>query len=281
MRNIDAGAGTLDLCNARRLSSDDESETMDKCVAVTLTDDTELVDGTGETITVENLANGDAATVYGPFKRRAIVARVLEVGERREFSELEGIVQSLPNEAGEFEVLVDELENDDQEVEEGSIVLVTLAEGAKLFNEDDDDEQLVEPAVLAIGDEIEARGVFSEDEEGNLNFKAFIVHIEDADEVDDDTPDVDEELVEIVGLLDAVDLLERTLVVVDDDGTSFCVRIDEHTDFFRITADGEATSSSEISANDIAGGFRVEVSGELEADGCIEAHDVVLNPDAP
>lgn len=267
MRNIDATAGTMDLCNAKRLSNDDDAA-MTECVKVSFDQNTLLVSDTAEVLTGEDLLSEDSATVYGTYRDATIQASVIAVGERPAFQELEGTVSELADERGAFTIESDELDG----VPEGTEIAVRIIDGAKIIG--DDKKTLSNLDTLVVGSEIEARGVVGEDDTGGITFAAFILHIENDD---DDADDADSEDIELSGTLEAIDLQSGTFTLIDGDGNSFCIAIDEDTDFFRVTTTGDSSESSEITSAELAAGLALEVSGEREdGEDCIEAEDVVL-----
>ena len=267
MRNIDAASGTMELCNAKRLSADNDNA-MGECVKVTFNEDTLLVGETAGVLANEDLLAEDAATVYGQYRDDALAANVIAVGERDSFQELEGDVSELPNDRGAFVVTSDDLDG----VAEGSTVAVRLVEGAKIIG--DDKQSVGNLDTLTVGSEIEARGVLGEDSNGGLTFAAFILHIEKED--DESAEDGGEQL-ELTGTLEAIDLQAGTFTIIDGDGASLCIAIDDDTDFFRVTSLGDSSESSEITAAELAAGLLVEVSGERDSgEDCVEAEDVVL-----
>lgn len=269
MRNIDATTGTMDLCDAKRLSDDNDNAIGD-CVKVTFNESTLLVGATAEILMNEDLIAEDSATVYGQYRDDALLATVVAVGERDDFQELEGDVSELPIDQISFSVASDELDG----VVEGTTVVVSLVEGARIIG--DDKQSVGDLDTLVIGSEVEARGVVGEDANGGITFTAFILHIENEDEGDDSDEDGDEQL-ELTGTVEAIDLRAGTFTIIDTEGTSFCIAIDDDTDFFRVTSTADSSESSQITSAELVAGLSVEVSGERDVgEDCVEAEDVVL-----
>ncbi|MEM7220719.1 MAG: DUF4382 domain-containing protein [Pseudomonadota bacterium] len=300
VREIDGEAGTFTLCSARRLSDDDDQVDMTRCVDVSVGEDTEIVDSLDALLTIADLSTGELATVYGHFLDGVIDANVIELGERLDFFALDGEVVSPVDDLGRFTVLVerrelrrdgfelDDADSDDDapdtqpggdddvpfddgdDAERGRELVVQLGERSRILGEDNEE---LTAAAITVGAEVELRGLKAEAETGERFFKAFIVHVETDGRDDDDEGDD----VELSGELIALDLASGSFFLLIDQQTEVCVRVDDDTDFFRIVATDDAVSSSEISVAELAAGIEIEVSGERDEDGCIEAEDIVLD----
>ena len=281
VRNIDTAEASLELCNSVRLSSDDDAN-LGRCVQVQLTDTTEYFDETAEPISLAELIDGEEATVFGTYRNRRISAQIVAVGERRNFSNLEGEVSNVLTEGELFEVVVDDLRG----IAEDTPIQVRLSSGAIVVN-DDDDEDNSDPASatsIVIGEEIEARGLLTETDDGAPLFIAFIVLLdndEDEDEDDESEEDGDDadEDIELVGSISSLDLANDRLTLIDDNQTEVCVLLDEDTELFRIETTEDSTQSTEIALADLTEGLSIEVSGELDDDSaeqCVEAENIVV-----
>lgn len=269
MRELDVAAGTLQLCEVRRLSSDDDQR-LDRCVAVTTDEQTLFVNSLAETIVFEALIDGEEATVFGRYQDRSINAAIIAVGERNTFRNLEGEVVNAPDSNGLFEVIVDDLRG----VEEDQTISVSLAENSPIFS-DDDNEFVPVLGDLQPGVEIEARGVLTEDSTGSLLFRAFFLHIEREDD-DDEGEDEDEEVL-VLGTVESIDLDNELIVLRDSEQNEFCLLVEDDVDVVRVSSDGQSTQSTEVDLRDIVVGDSLEVAGERDDDEeCIEAEDIVI-----
>ena len=284
VRNIDTAEASLELCNSVRLSSDDDAN-LGRCVQVQLTDTTEYFDETAEPISLAELIDGEEATVFGTYRNRRISAQTVAVGERRNFSNLEGEFSNILTEGELFEVVVDDLRG----IAEDTSIQVRLSSGAIVVNDDEDDETDSDPTTAAsiiIGEEIEARGLLTETDDGAPLFIAFIVLLdndEDEDEDEDDESEEDgddaDEDIELVGSISSLDLANDRLTLIDDNQTEVCVLLDDDTEFFRIETTEDSTQSTEIALADLTEASSIEVSGELDDDSaeqCVEAENIVV-----
>jgi hypothetical protein len=220
-----------------------------------------------EQVSSNEIGDDDAAVVYGYVDPEAdaftIVAEVVALGLRGAYTivecEVEGSVttdlSSFPCESeSEDDVMIDDIDDD-------VVITIAMIRGSKLFNRQGEPAL---PQQIRGGVDIEAEGdLVKTGKPGVLDrLDAFIVFVDD---------DANEE---VEGILHAIDLAKRELVVIDE-GVEHCVAYDDDTMFYKVTDDGDKTEGGIVTVAELDEGVEVEAEGIFD-DGCLHAEEIIF-----
>lgn len=256
-------ADGFDLCQLEALA-DEMDLPDDECVSVVMGDSALVVDEAGQEIPLENLVNGDFATVFGRFRfdveSEVVVAEVVASGDEDAFEHISGRVV-----ADQVDGVFDLTEADEEADEEGGAAddladqrTVELVGGARILNREG---ETLDVDAIVEGAEAEVFGVDVDD--GNfVGIVAWIAHEEASDVVN--------------GVLTAINLGDSTLTL-DLDGVEQCVAFNDDTVFLMVTEDDDTAEVAELSIDELANGLNAEAFGEIEGD-CLTADEIVFEP---
>jgi hypothetical protein len=257
MDNIDIDSQSLDLCNVELLSGQDDLPDSE-CRPVTL-DKALLVGADGLPTSIDNLIDGDFATVLARFRfgleldESFYQALLLAVGPEGTFRQLFGNVATVVT-GGAFE-----LDTDDS----AANVAIRLIDDALVLN---DDGQSVGAGAIVPGLEAELWGL-SVMEGGEEFFRAFLVHLDDDDDL----------TTSVAGTLVSIDLQTDQLSLQDAGLNEACVQLDDDTAYFQLDENDERVEGGEIAIGDLVTGQDtfIEAFGEFE-NGCLDADEIVI-----
>ena len=303
---VDGDDQRFQLCQKELLSDDDDDNDFDDehCLTVYTDRDTGIFDDQGEPTDFSAIRSGDFATVAGMFRgdkdRRSILARkgddeddddddddedgdaedsdsrngdddddddfernhfaldaaVVELGVRGTFESLKGrIDEDFAAATSEFglEILPG------QGYVDGSTVTGLLQPGARIFSKSGEplDESYLVTDMIGYFD-----GVF---ELGAVNrYKTALIVLDIAPEGED------------ILRGEILDVRRSGFTMSTGDGDR-CVDVEDSTDIFLITAEGDMLRSDRGTLNDLEPGQRVDVFGEEDSDGCFDAETVIVD----
>ena len=294
--DVEEGEGSFKLCDIESMAEVNPLDDPEECVNVIVDGDTSVfmmveMDGEEMLRQVSPVEIGQAdhsAVVYGFIHVGSedddvsiddddltIDAELVALGPVGEYiytiieCEAEGPAE------GELPHFPCEFETDDasvqpvaaEEEEDDVVVTVAMIKGSKLYNRDGEPAELDD---IKDGADIEAEGDMVPDGDKDAmrdRLDAFVVF------VDDEAED------EVEGMLEAIDLANSELLVIDedDDTIEWCVAYDDDTVFFRVVNDDEdgKVESGIVTVDELVLGVDVEASGIFE-DGCLQATEIIL-----
>jgi hypothetical protein len=273
VEEIDRQAETFLLCDTHPVSrplgngretdydrdQNDPDDRDDFCVQVAVTDDTSFFDEAGDPALLDDLREGDDASVLGRFRRRndedlVFEAAVVQIGDAS--IALDGAALTGVGADDRFSM---ELDSGQGVVTEDGTLLVQLQDGTRIFSRRGTP---LAPQDIEVGDRVRSVGVLSLSAVDDLLKAAYVV----VDQEARDHARVDGEITSVANG-------GASLEVTNDDGT-FCVDVPADAKVFRVTIDGNDGEAEYIDRSDLSVGDQVSVFGS--ADGCFEAGAVIV-----
>lgn len=239
---------------------DDEYEHNDRCVQILTSSDTSFFDSNGNNITEAKLTEGEPATVLGHFRDSdqyeiGLEAQIVELAQKDVYSQYSGIVHVLDLANNTF-TLRDE--ND-------ALLTVNLDEKTKFFSMTG---ELLNIDELDIDDVVKVEGVLN-DATVTINAAVIFIKVE--------VPDVSQ-------LTGTISLMHDDLLGFDMTDTSLgdvCVNVDENSNYYLLTIDGDSFSSEEVEYSEFSETQHVEIYGEFTLSGCFMAESILAEEQNP
>lgn len=250
--NIDSAGMLLELC---------DSDDLDDCVSVQLSESTLIADSTGMPLALGALIEGDEATAFGRYTDAGdqFDALLIAVGDDDNLERINGLLAAAITDG------LATLTDDDDER------MLSLLEGTVIL---DGNRNPILPAEIAPGTALEAWGVTPPD---TSTLTAFLIQVDTAEMASDDDD------FEAEGVLGG--LSDGELTFFTDQQEEICILVDEATVFVQSEDDADNAESELIDlaefATRLADGvfegerLEIEVEGEL-IDDCWNAELVVV-----
>jgi hypothetical protein len=273
VEEIDRQAETFLLCDTHPVSrpfgngretdydrdENDPDDRDDFCVEVVVSGDTSFFDEAGDPAQLDDLREGDDASVLGRFRLQndedlVFEAEVVQIGD--DSIALDGTTLT---EVGADDRFSMELDPGQGVVTEDGTLLVQLQDGTRIFRRRGTP---LDPQDIEVGDRVRSVGVLSLSSVEDLLKAAYVV-------VDEEARDHERIDGEITSVADGGASLE----VTNDDGT-VCVNVPADARVFRVTIDGDDGEAEDIDRSDLRVGDRVAVFGS--ANGCFDAKAVIV-----
>jgi hypothetical protein len=248
------GGGDRETEDERNEGDPDDRD--DFCVEIEVDDDTSFFDQDGDSMSFDDLREGDDASVLGRFRRVSgedliFLAEVVQVGSPLA---IDGVVLTEVDSDDQFEMEIEP----GQGYATGFELLVELQDGSKIFRRNG---APLTPEDIEIDDRVRSVGVLVDDPE--LLLKASVV-IVDMDHRDGRRISGD-----IVDVQDAGRRIE-----VDTGDIDECVDVPDEAEILRVTVDDDGAETERIDRSDLEVGDDVTVFGK--PNGCLQAMTVVV-----
>lgn len=276
--DLDTQAQTFRLCRTpivqQELVSDnnnglvstliDDHDISKWCPLVHMSEATTLYGPDGEPLLLEDLEEGNHATVFGRFSlndgedRPTLTALTVLVGPAGTFAAYAGTVDST----------VDDVTNrfdldlaDGQGISTTNPVPVQLQPGALILSKYG---HLLDASALKIGQAVRVIGILMLSDSEPDFIKATMVFV-----------DIDSDNIKLSGTISAITESLDGFTLMSDSVGDVCVALNSDTSIFLISEEGGGYSSDEIEAADLVEGQQTDVYGQYNLEGCLVA-DTIL-----
>jgi hypothetical protein len=235
------------------------------CPLVQTSDTTTVYGPDGEPLTIDDLEEGEHATVFGRFsfndgdERPVLNALTVLIGPAGTFAAYKGTAASA----------VDDITNRfdlnlaaGQGIVNTNPIPVQLQPGAVILSKNGD---ILDASAFETGQAVKVIGVLMLSATDPDFIKAAMVFV-----------DIDSANIKLTGTISAITTTLDGFTLMTDSVGDRCVALTSDTNIFLISEDNGGFSSDEIAAADLVEGQQADVYGQYNLEGCLVADNIVV-----